>query len=207
MSVDVSRNVIDEYAVYTAKRKANQLIGKAGLTRCDVEDLKQEIILDLLHRLPTYDPARGNRKGFITRVVDNKCASIIRSRKAGMRDYRLSGYSLNERLENDDGYSVERIDTISEDEYLRLMGGRSHSLAELVDICIDVRKALKSVLPAGCTLCESLAGESITDISDKLRIPKITLYNLLINLRRFFEGTEVEKKSQSLKRFAIRSGT
>ena len=60
---------IDEYAVQIIKFKAKQLVGRVGLTDSDREDLEQEMILDLLQRLPKYNPDRAQRNTFIARVV------------------------------------------------------------------------------------------------------------------------------------------
>ena len=48
------------------------------------------MVLDLLRRLPKFNPERAQRKTFIARVVNHKVATIIEARKAGMRDYHLN---------------------------------------------------------------------------------------------------------------------
>jgi len=46
---------IDEYAVQLIKYKARQLVGRVGFTESDRDDLEQELMLDLLRRLPKYN--------------------------------------------------------------------------------------------------------------------------------------------------------
>ena len=63
MGFDKRYKGIDEYAVRIIKYKARQLVGRVGFTESDREDLEQEMILDLLQRLPKYDPARAQPRG------------------------------------------------------------------------------------------------------------------------------------------------
>ena len=179
---------IDEYAVQIIKFKAKQLVGRVGLTDSDREDLEQEMILDLLQRLPKYNPDRAQRNTFIARVVEHKIATIIEARKAGLRDYRLCNCSLNERLEDEEGGSVERMETIDQEDYLRLTGGLSRSTAELRDLSIDVRQAIEKLPPELRELCRRLGVDTITELSRDTGVPRGTIYESLKKLRANLEA-------------------
>jgi RNA polymerase sigma-70 factor (ECF subfamily) len=178
---------IDEYAVQIIKFKAKQLVGRVGLTDSDREDLEQEMILDLLQRLPKYNPDRAQRNTFIARVVEHKIATIIEARKAGLRDYRLCNCSLNERLEDGEGGSVERMETIDQEDYLRLTAGLSRSTAELRDLSIDVRQAIEKLPPELRELCRRLGVDTITELSRDTGVPRGTIYESLKKLRAILE--------------------
>jgi len=178
---------IDEYAVQIIKFKAKQLVGRVGLTDSDREDLEQEMILDLLQRLPKYNPDRAQRNTFIARVVEHKIATIIEARKAGLRDYRLCNCSLNERLEDEEGGSVERMETIDQEDYLRLTAGLSRSTAELRDLSIDVRQAIEKLPPELRELCRRLGVDTITELSRDTGVPRGTIYESLKKLRAILE--------------------
>ena len=178
---------IDEYAVQIIKFKAKQLVGRVGLTESDREDLEQEMILDLLQRLPKYNPDRAQRNTFIARVVEHKIATIIEARKAGLRDYRLCNCSLNERLEDEEGGSVERMETIDQEDYLRLTGGLSRSMAELRDLSIDVRQAIEKLPPELGALCWRLGIDTVTELSRDTEVPRGTIYESIKKLRAILE--------------------
>jgi len=178
---------IDEYAVQIIKFKAKQLVGRVGLTDSDREDLEQEMILDLLQRLPKYNPDRAQRNTFIARVVEHKIATIIEARKAGLRDYRLCNCSLNERLEDGEGGSVERMETIDQEDYLRLTAGLSRSTAELRDLSIDVRQAIEKLPPELRELCRRLGIDTVTELSRDTGVPRGTIYESLKKLRAILE--------------------
>lgn len=94
------------------KHKAWSLIGTVGFTWSDRDDLEQELVLDILRRLPRFDPERAQLMTFIVRVVDNKIASMIEARTCPTSDFRLHAYSLNEHVRDSDGFTVERGDEI-----------------------------------------------------------------------------------------------
>ena len=72
----------DPYIIQQASCRASRLVAMAGFRSHDWEDLKQEMVLDLLRRAPKFDPARGNWQGFVRGVVRNYAAVLM------MRDGR-----------------------------------------------------------------------------------------------------------------------
>jgi len=178
---------IDDYALQLIKYKARQLVGRVGFTESDREDLEQEMVLDLLRRLPKFDPKRAGRNTFIARIVEHKVATIIEAQKAGMRDYRLCSYSLNDRLEDEEGRSIERMETIDQEDYLRRTGKLSRPMSELRNLSIDLRSAVQTLPPELRELCKRLQTESVTEISRDTGIPRGTIYESIKKLRAIFE--------------------
>ena len=78
MGFDNRYEGIDEYAVRIIKHKARQLVGRAGFTESDREDLEQEMMLDLLRRLPKFDPKRAGQ--FVTDKAYQEVLSGIDNR-------------------------------------------------------------------------------------------------------------------------------
>ncbi|WP_058868173.1 sigma factor [Chloracidobacterium thermophilum] len=187
MGFDKRYEGIDEYAVQIIKYKARQLVGRVGFTESDREDLEQEMLMDLLQRLPKYNPDRAQRNTFIARVVEHKIATIIEARKAGLRDYRLCNCSLNDRLEDEEGGSVERMETIDQEDYLRRTGRLSRPASELRDLSLDVRKAIAKLPPELRELCKRLDTDTVTEISRDTGIPRGTIYESINKLRAIFE--------------------
>ena len=180
---------IDEYIVKTIKAKAIKLVGSFGFTDSDRRDLQQEMILDLLRRLPKYNPERAQFTTFIARVVNNKVATIIEAQKAGMRDYRLCYCSLNDRLEYDEHGWVERMEIIDQDDYFQGTGRRSRPVNELHDLSIDVERIMEKLPHDLSDLCERFkAGDTITEISHETGIPRGTLYDRLKRINAIFEN-------------------
>ena len=187
MGFDNQYDGIHPYAVGLIKYKARQLIGQAGFTASDRDDLEQELVLDLLRRLPKYNPRRAQLNTFIARVVEHKIASLIEARKAGIRDYRRCGRSLNDRFEDEEGRSVERVETIDQEDYLLRTGAQSRPSDELSALTIDVAAVLEGLPPELRELCRRLKAESVTEISRDTGVPRGTIYESIKKLREIFE--------------------
>jgi RNA polymerase sigma-70 factor (ECF subfamily) len=189
MGIENRYQGIDDYAVKIIKYKAKQLVGRYGLTIFDREDLEQEMILDLLHRLPKYNPKRARRNTFIARVVEHKVATIIEARKAGMRDYRLCRCSLNDRFENEEGNFIERMESIDQEDYLLRTGQLPRSTPDKRRLATDIRKTIDSLSPELRELCIRLATDTVMEISRDTGIPRGTIYESIKKLRAIFEDT------------------
>ena len=187
MGFDNQYDGIDPYAVRLIKYKARQLIGQAGFTASDRDDLEQELIFDVLRRLPKYNPKRAQLNTFIARVVEHKIARLIEAQKAGIRDYRRCPFSLNDRFEDEDGRSVERVDTFDQEDYLLRTGSQSRPTDELSALALDVAAVLETLPAELRELCRRLKAESVTEISRDTGVPRGTIYESIKKLREIFE--------------------
>ena len=187
MGVDNSDDGIDPYAAGLIRFKARRLVGQAGFTASDREDIEQELMLDLLRRLPKYNPKRAQLNTFIARVVEHRVASLIEAQKAGIRDYRRCRCSLNERFEDADGRSVERVDTFDQEDYRLRTGAQSRPSEELNRLAIDVATVLETLPPELRELCRRLKAETVTEISRDTGVPRGTIYESIKKLREIFK--------------------
>jgi RNA polymerase sigma-70 factor (ECF subfamily) len=144
------------------------------------------MVFDLLSRLLRYDAKRAGLKTFITRIIENKVASIIEYQGAAKRDYRLCTCSLNDQLVNDESGVAERIDTVDQDDYLIRTGRQSRPAAEIRDLLIDVPKII-ALLPADWReLCRRLMSDSASQVARDLGISRATVYRRLKRIRALF---------------------
>lgn len=79
--------------------KIGRVIGRHGFTEADREDLTQELLIELVQCLPSYDPVKAKRSTFISRVLDSKVASLIRRQRAQRRNFQATTVSLDELTE------------------------------------------------------------------------------------------------------------
>ena len=187
---------INDYAETLIHHKARQLVGEAGYTEDDVEELEQEMRLDLLKRLPKFNPKIATYNTFVSRLVERKICNLIRHRTRKVRDYRREEGSLDDTVETDSN-SVEkakRIETISQDEYDFRSGRYCRSAAERLDLQLDVSLVLSKLPPKLQKLAELLKTMSITEAARELGIPRSTLYSSgLARLREAFNYTDPRK--------------
>ena len=64
------------------RRKVKQLIGVAGFTKQDREDLEQELFARVLQSPPKFDPDQARSNKFVTTVVERYVANILRNKWA-----------------------------------------------------------------------------------------------------------------------------
>ena len=183
---------IDSYAVEIIRLKARQLVGQAGFTVADRDDLEQELILDLLRRLPKYDPSRAKRNTFIARLVDHKIANLIEAQKAVSRDYRRCTCSLNERFKDEDVRVAERVEKLDQEGYLLGTGVEPGAAEELRALALDVAAVVETLSPELRELCRRLGQETVTGISRDTGVPRATLYQSVKKLREIFADAGLE---------------
>lgn len=185
----IPRNIpgLSAQTINLIKHKAWTLIGTIGFTISDREDLEQELALDILRRLPKFDPERAQLMTFIARIIDNKIASIIEARKSRFYDFRLHSYSLNEHTQDAEGCVVERGDEIDEDDYLQQTGWRYRTAYELMNLKADIARILPCLPPELRELCYRLQSHNVTDISAETGVPRYRIYAEIARLRDVFE--------------------
>ena len=175
---------IEECVVRATKHKAKELIGKAGLTLYDRDDVEQEIIIDLLTRLSKYNPKRARLITFISCIVDHKAAVIIADQTMEKHDWRLCAYSLNDRVVHEDDGSIELLELHDIGEYRNTT---KRTIIDFLDLSIDLEIVIASLPFELRNLCKRLTIKNVTEISRDTGIPRTTLYDKIKKLQKLFE--------------------
>ena len=189
MDTNKKQYELDDYAIQHIRHKARQLVGTAGFSRDDVEDIEQDLTLDLLERLPKFDPAKAKHNTFVARVVERKVSTLIRHRKQQIRDCRREECSLNAAIDDCGGGSVERMQTISQDEHDLRTGKYARRADERADLHLDIEAVLADMPPELRQAGQMLMTMPIAEVAHKLGVPRSTFYEThLAKLREIFEA-------------------
>jgi RNA polymerase sigma-70 factor (ECF subfamily) len=164
--------VFDKFTQGIIRRKIKQLVGRAGLTRQDREDLEQELILRLLQSLHLFDPDKAHRNVFVTTVIERAVAMILRERLAKKRNGGAV-QSLDHAREKT-GDSTEPVDP-----------RRSHE--EQVDLALDLAESLAKLPDDLRDLAERLKTQSLSQAARDLGVQPSTLQRRVQRLRRCSE--------------------
>ena len=146
-----------EQSLPSIRRAAAKLIGRAGYTRADREDVENDFVADLLHRLPRFDPRRATLGTFVRRVIENRLATALRDARAQKRDFCRNAGSLNRDFRDEDGRAVDRSQTIPQDATAKRTGRTTRTEIDLSDLQQDMIAA-RSTLP-----------KDLQELFDKLR--------------------------------------
>jgi RNA polymerase sigma-70 factor (ECF subfamily) len=182
---------LDRFAQGLIRRKVKQIVGRAGFTPQDREDLEQELQLRLWQRLPAFDPQRGHRYAFLTTVVEHVVANLLRELQAQKRDPRRI-QSLHERIQTSDQGPSERATTIGQEEYDAWRGRSPRGNAELAQLAHDVAAVLAQLPAELRDLAERLQYQSLAQIARETGAPRTTLYTPLRQLRQRFEKARLQ---------------
>ena len=164
--------VLDKFTKGIICRKVKQLVGRAGFSRQDREDLEQELILRLLQSLHLFDPDQAHQNVFVTTVVERAVAMIVRERLAKKRNGGTV-QSLDHAHEKA-GDSTEPVDP-----------RRSHE--EQIDLATDLAEVLAKLPNDLRAQAERLKRQSLSQAARDLGVPRSTLQRQVQRLRQCFE--------------------
>ncbi|GMV84108.1 MAG: hypothetical protein AMXMBFR7_52920 [Planctomycetota bacterium] len=168
---------LEVFALELIRRKARQLVGKAGITKQDVEDVAQDLYLDFWRGMRRCDASHACARHFVRKLVRHSISRVLRSRLAIKRGCgrifrsqhapeRPFGQTVAERLatlpdpSNPDGRADERKAVITE--------------------------TLDRLDPNLRPLCEMLKVMSIAEAAAHLRMNRANLYRQVRRLRTAF---------------------
>ena len=167
--------------------RLRKLARRMRLAELGRQDLEQDLLCDVLERLPRFDPSRGTLGTFIARVVERRIATIVRHRQAPKRDHRRNGPSLNDEVIDETGCLVERAETI---DCMTNRPGRSDE--EHCELSLDVQAVVEK-LPADLReLCLRLRSESVAEIVRTTGMPRTTVYDAIHRIRQHFKAAGME---------------
>lgn len=156
------------------------------LEREEFEDLMQECLTHWVvvrRRIPP-EPDAPPPVAYMAQVVRNKLTDLVREMTADKRAGDPGAFSLEEPVDgSEDGLTLgevladERVDPASS-------GGMDTRHAR-----IDLGRVMALLTPAQQRLCRMLGEEglSIKEASEKLRIPRGTVYEEIKRIRRIFD--------------------
>jgi RNA polymerase sigma-70 factor (ECF subfamily) len=176
----VQKQGLDRFAAWFVHHKAKQLIGMAGFTKDDLEDLKQDLTLDLLQRLEQFDAGRAQRHTFVVMVVEHRIAAILEHRTAAMRDTRREQCSLNDPVSDHEGKTVQRHETLD-------AGFLGRGDAKPGDLAVDIQAVIAGLPRRLQVLCVHLQTKTPAEVARELGMPRMTLYGDIKRLKAAFE--------------------
>ena len=161
-----------------ASATASRLCRRLGLPATDHDDFRQELLADLIRRLPAFDPDRGTLGAFANVVLRNHAvritARVLRERRA------RGGALLSLDAPRADGTTL--ADTLSEADGLSTWQCRSEAIPR-AERRIDVDRALGELDDSDQTLCDALSHWSVDELAAGGFSSRATLYRRLAALR------------------------
>jgi RNA polymerase sigma-70 factor (ECF subfamily) len=93
---------VDPYILQQASFQASLLVSTAAFMPDDWEDLRQEMVLDLLRRAPKFDPRRGDWQGFVRGIVRHHAAVLVNRHRRRALEVLRDDSAVEEDADRDD---------------------------------------------------------------------------------------------------------
>ena len=179
MQIELSPDDI-ETIIREADAAAQRLRRKLCLPICEREDLGQDLLVDLLRRLPAYDPSRGSIGAFANIVLRNQSSRIAMRHH---RQHRAQGGSLLS-LEVPLAGTREPVgDTLTEDDGLAAWHGQTCCAATVTELHLALQAALARLPAEDRRFCVALAHRPVTALAAEGFGSRSALYRRLADLR------------------------
>ena len=179
MQIELSPDDI-ETIIRAADAAAQRLQRKLCLPICEREDLGQDLLVDLLRRLPAYDPSRGSIGAFANIVLRNQSSRIAMRHH---RQRRAQGGSLLS-LEVPLAGTREPVgETLTEDDGLAAWHGQTCCAAAVTELHHTLQAALARLPAEDRRFCAALAHRPVTALVAEGFGSRSALYRRLAEIR------------------------
>ena len=182
---------IDRYAIRNIVCQVRGLIGRYGITLDDRDDLIQQLFLEYLERVAGFDPERGRYKTFVNSLIRNQSISLVRARKRQRQEVALCALPETSVEDPDDEHRGARSADLSDDAYRMSTGRATRPATELLDLRIDVDRALNSLPLPLQEISTRVAAEGVGEVAKTLGRSQTRVYQLLWKVRAAFTQLDV----------------
>lgn len=164
-----------------ADRVARGMRHRLGLPDHDLDDLRQELLLDLIARFPAFDTERGPLEAFASMVAKHRASRIGRALWRERQLYGHSPLSLEAPLPGDDNAVVG--DLFSQDQGLGALFGQTFDLEDEVVTSISLDVGLSELPAHDQHLCAALVTSTIDQLAATGHGARASLYRRLKDIR------------------------
>ena len=179
MQIELSPDDI-ETIIREADAAARRLRRKLSMRVCEREDLGQDLLVDLLRRLPAYDPSRGSIGAFANIVLRNQSSRIAMRHH---RQRRAQGGSILSLAVPLAGAREPVGDTLTEDDGLAAWHGQTCCAAAVTELHHALQAALARLPAEDRRFCAALAHRPVTALAAEGFGSRSALYRRLADLR------------------------
>jgi RNA polymerase sigma-70 factor, ECF subfamily len=162
----------DPYILQQASCRASLMVFRSGLQRDAWEDLRQEMVLDCLERLPRFNSHRGTFHAFVRGVIRNESAALT------WRESRRFHFQALPEMEED-----HELDA---DQAIRIPEPVSADPSDQLALSADVQRVIGTLPERLRILALDLAEMTVPEIAAKWGTSTQWIYEKRKKLRRKF---------------------
>jgi len=167
--------------LHEADIAARRLTRRFRLPYQDLADLRQEFLVDVIARLPAFDPGRGSLGAFAGVVMANRATRIANNVKRERLLYGSVPVSLDETVPNSGG--ATRGDLVAEHEGLAAYFGQPVDAFAEVERRLDVEHGLGILSANDGSFCAALSRTTVDRLAAGGLGARSSLYRRLKDIR------------------------
>jgi RNA polymerase sigma-70 factor (ECF subfamily) len=167
--------------LFEADAEARRLVRRLRLSRAEIDDIRQDLLVDLIARLPAFDRERGSLGAFAGVVLRNHATRIAARIKRERATFGAVPVSLDEVPPGRDGAPRGAL-TAEEDGFFAWLGQPVDAFAA-VEQRLDVERGLGTLDPRDGALCAALAHTTVESLAAQGRGSRSGLYRRLKDIR------------------------
>lgn len=175
ISPDDLATLIDEAAI-----AARRLHRKLMLPAADLDDLRQDLLVDLICRLPGFDARRGSIGAFANIVLRNQSSRIAIRHHRQRRMHGGTVLSLDAPVS---GATEPLGCLLAEGDGLAAWHGQDRSAADDADTIHDLARVLGGLPEQARGLCAALGTCAVAEIVERTGTSRSALYRHIARLR------------------------
>jgi RNA polymerase sigma-70 factor (ECF subfamily) len=165
----------ESYILQQAEHRASILVKWGGFSPQDWADVRQDLALDCLRRIPRFDPTRGEWHAYVRGVIYNQSTLLFSRRRRHLRREILA-----DDLVVRDRRTRKHLEHFMEGLVWRDSLAAPRNLAELR---IDISRVLASVSRFDRSVAEFLVGHSAIETGQRLGVSRASVYRAIGRLR------------------------
>jgi RNA polymerase sigma-70 factor (ECF subfamily) len=163
-----------------ATMAAGGLVRRLGLPGHEQEDLRQELLVDLISRLKWFDPARGTLSAFASVILRHRAGRV--GKRINRERAIFAPMFLTDSLA-DDPTVAAAFDTVVEAHGYTSGFAHHYDRFVTIDRRLDLARVLGKLRPDDLSLCLKLAEQTPAELSRSGKFSRATLYRRLRNIR------------------------
>lgn len=167
--------------LHEADRAARRFLWKSSLPRADLDDIRQELLVDLIARLPGFDLERGSIGAFANIVLGHRTAELAQKVKRERALFGLSPVSLDEPLPGCGGQTLG--ESVAEDGGLAVLHGQIADPFDVVEQQVDMQRSMLALDTSAQKLCAGLRHNTVNDLADLGFGARSSLYRRVKDIR------------------------
>jgi len=170
---------------FLAQREARRVCRIARLPNHEADDIRQDMLLDLLPRLSAFDPARGSLGAFASVCFRHRGSRLAEQRTRERRARHEADLDQPACVPNCDAADepLRLGETIPEAEGYLAWCGHDTDAIGAVDRRLDLARACSVIDPRDYALCAALAAGSAHEVARRSAMSRSTVYRRVHEIR------------------------